>query len=51
MQKNLKNTSKGIVIQKFAIPLIMRKKFIGANWKMNLLYDEAKLLYDNLSLR
>ena len=29
----------------------MRKKFIGANWKMNLLYDEAKLLYDNLSLR
>jgi triosephosphate isomerase (TIM) len=29
----------------------MRKKFIGANWKMNLLFDEAKLLYDNLSLR
>jgi triosephosphate isomerase len=27
----------------------MRKKFIGANWKMNLLYDEAKKLFAELS--
>ena len=27
----------------------MRKKFIGANWKMNLLYDEAKKLFTELS--
>ena len=28
----------------------MRKKFIGANWKMNLLYDEAKKLFSDLSI-